>query len=136
MEQRECETDPRVLARRALADTPLYVDHISQLFEQTVELLRNGEDQSAMNCFAQSASDLTSFLELFQHLIAIARPSTNSEIRQFEDLIVSAVASLQVSLEEQDYVTLSDQLEGTLLPVFPYWPRVAEELSHALAQEP
>lgn len=124
--------NPRVLARQALADTPLYVEHVRGLMEKTVLLLRNGEDQSAMTCFAQGAFDLTSFLELMQHLVTIAHSETNAEAQRFEQQLIAALGELRPALEQQDFVTLSDQLEASLLPVFPIWPRVAEELGRAL----
>ena len=117
------------MAQEALADTPMYIDHISNTFSICADSLRAGNDREGMYAFARGASDLDQFIQLFHQVKSISKPSTVQSIDTFNNDLTECIRGLEVALTEQDMVALSDGIEGNLLSILPRWESVAEELN-------
>ncbi|MCC6748519.1 MAG: hypothetical protein IT371_12720 [Deltaproteobacteria bacterium] len=120
------------LCRQALVDSATYVEFISTTMAVCAQQIRTGDDQTALGHLAQGSSDLEQFLQLMEHVTAVAKPATPKEVDAFRADLLRCVRGMEQSLVQQDLVTLSDQIEGDLLQVLPRWDGVAEELALAL----
>ncbi|MFH1132613.1 MAG: hypothetical protein V1754_14860 [Pseudomonadota bacterium] len=120
------------IARDVLGESAIYVEHIGGLLAMCAEQLQAGADKEAMMCFARGTSDLEQFVRLLDQMWNVARPERIDEITSFKEDLSEAVRSLETALVSQDYVALSDQIEGGVLPLLPRWEGVALELSAGL----
>lgn len=123
------------LARQALEDSAMYVDHISNLLAQCSQHLQCGEDQEAMMSFARGTSDLEQFVQLVDAVVNLARPDDTAEISSFKGDLFDCVQNLEQAMVGQDFVALSDQIDGVLLPLLPRWRGVATELDQGLSAQ-
>jgi hypothetical protein len=121
-------------AREILADTPVYVEHISNTMTTCHESLRAGADEDGLRALARGASDLDQFVQLFERLVMIARPSETPEVQSFRNDLKHCVIAMERQLNQQDMLGLCDQIDGALLPLLSRWPSVSGELDAGLSQ--
>jgi hypothetical protein len=132
----QTNTTPEVLqlAQQALADSPIYVEHIEGMLFDCAEALRIGDDQAALFQFARAADDLDQFTRLIDGIIAVAGQEQIPTTNAFTGDLRETLRDMESSLKEYDLVTLSDQIEEQLLPLFPRWTTVAVELEAGIAR--
>ena len=128
--QANCEAV--TIARQALSDTPSYLAHIEGLFNSCADQLRVGQDQRALNQLARAADDLDQFSRLVGGLAALAGEEAAQRAAVFSGALLKALSQIERSLMDNDLVTLSDQIEDELIPLFPGWSEVQEGLSEGL----
>jgi hypothetical protein len=96
--------------------------------------LRIGDDQAALFQFARAADDLDQFTRLIDGIIAVAGQEQIPTTNAFTGDLRETLRDMESSLKEYDLVTLSDQIEEQLLPLFPRWTTVAVELEAGIAR--
>lgn len=116
------------MARQSLDDSPMYLDHIASMLCTSVDSFRSGDDTEGMNAFARGVSDLEQFIQLFNTLINVAKPDAATETDAFKDDLFDCIRDLEVAMNNQDIVGLSDSIDANLLKILPRWGGVAEEL--------
>lgn len=120
------------MARQALEDSPIYMEHIFKTFHDCTQQLHAGNDQEGLSAFARGASDLGELLKLLEHVSAVASPSEPVVTDAFKQGLVECVRGLEESMLQQDLVALSDGIEGKLLNLLPMWDQVAREMDAGL----
>jgi hypothetical protein len=123
------------VARAALDESATYVEHISSILAACAQQLQAGEDQAAMMSFARGTSDLQQFVELLERMTVAANPTVSEETHAFRRELFECIRQLESALIGQDYIALSDGIEGGMLPLFPRWDGVRQELSNGLAAQ-
>ena len=130
--QAEAQKILKEMARQALDESPVYMEHIYQTFHDCTEQLHAGNDREGLDAFARGASDLGEMLQLLEHIDAVAAPSQPVATAAFRLGIISCVKGLEESMLQQDLVALSDHIEGKLLNLLPMWDEVAQEMDAGL----
>lgn len=121
------------MARQALEDSPVYMEHIFQTFHDCTEQLHAGNDKEGLSAFARGATDLGELLKLLEHISAVASPREPVATDAFKNGLVECVRGLEQSMLQQDLVALSDGIEGKLLNLLPMWEQVAQEMDAGLS---
>ena len=85
--------------------------------------------------FARGTSDLEQFVQLVDAVVNLARPDDTAEISSFKGDLFDCVQNLEQAMVGQDFVALSDQIDGVLLPLLPRWRGVATELDQGLSAQ-
>lgn len=117
-----------MLARQALADSPIFVEHIAGTLSRSIQSLRTGDDTAGLNAFARGISDLEQFVQLFSSMLAVVRPDPTPLAGVFEQELLDCVRGMEIAFYEQDIVTLTDSIEASLLPLLTRWEEVGQEL--------
>lgn len=128
------KNEARSIAQQALAETPTYVEHISQMFSDCVIRFRQGDDRTGLTTFARGMSDLNQFIQLLFRVAYEAGAPSAGHSEEFQQELAACINQMQDSLVKQDIVALSDGIEGGLLPLLSQWTPVAEELNQGLIQ--
>jgi len=120
------------MARAALEETPLYLEHISATMNNCAQQLRAGRDQEAMTTFARGTTDLSYFVQLVDQVATVAKAQERQGVCDFKIALHSCVKNMEQSMVQQDLVSLSDQIEDELLPLLPSWPKVRNEIEEGI----
>ncbi len=116
------------MAMEALADSPIYVDHICNLLSSSGTCFRSGDDQTGLGSFARGTSDLDQFLRLFDQIMTVSCPTNTIATNAFREDINASIHALEQALISQDLVTMSDEIESRLVPILQRWDDVLQEL--------
>ncbi len=130
--QQEAQKILEEMARQALDDSPVYMEHIYRTFHDCTQKLHAGNDREGLNAFARGATDLGELLKLLEHINAVADPEEPVATSAFKQCLVECVRGLEESMLQQDLVALSDGIEGKLLNLLPMWDQVAQEMDAGL----
>lgn len=131
--QLEAQKILKEMARQALDESPVYMEHIYNTFHDCTQQLHAGNDKEGLDAFARGASDLGEMLKLLEHIDSVATPNQPVATDAFREGIISCVKGLEQSMLQQDLVALSDHIEGKLLTLLPMWDEVAQEMDAGLA---
>lgn len=123
----------RNLAEQALADSPQYVDHISALFDRCSQRIRSGNQRDAMIDLARAADDLHQFSMLIDMVSQSVAPHAKSA-DTFRSDLESCLGELEHALVAEDMAAVSNYIDQDLLPIFPRWSDVANDLHAAMGQ--
>lgn len=123
------------LALEALDNSPIYVEHIYNQLSSAVENLQQGNDQAGLNAFARSTTDLDQFIQLFEQMVALAKPSPCVATNMFREDMMNSIYGLEQAMIAQDLVALSDNIATNLMPILPRWTEVEGELRNGLAAQ-
>lgn len=129
------QTDMIPLVQAALDEAPVYVEHICGILASCGQSLRAGDDLEGMKCLARGASDLDQFIQLFQHVSAVSRPASSQMTEAFKEGIARSVQILGDSMNRQDMISLSDEIEEHLIPLLSSWDGVSRELCAGIAEQ-
>jgi hypothetical protein len=127
----DAAAERRALARAALSDSALFIDHLRRTFTNCVSRFRAGDAAPGMCVLARGLSDLDQFVKLVEAVTVEAprEPSRKDDLKQ--DLL-RCMESLEPVLACQDFGAIADGIEGGLLPLFPIWEATVGELTQMI----
>lgn len=120
------------MAKEALDDSSMYLLHIASILSESSKQLQAGNDQQGMMNFARGVSDLDQFFKLMEQIGIAAQPQCTKQIDAFKNGILETVRNMDRALISQNYVAVSDEISGSLIPKFPAWSSVVEEFNAGL----
>lgn len=123
------------IACEALANSPMYLNHICYTLSECGQSLRAGNDQDGLNYFARGASDLGEFIQLFGRMSTVAKSDKVDKTEAFKNNLLSVMKSLEGAINRFDFVTLTDEIDSKLVPLLQSWEDVEQELASGLEQQ-